>query len=142
MASKLDVPKFDALMKPTLEALKALRGSASNQELHDWVADHLRLSDEARSVPHGDRGITALQYRLPWARSYLKRVGAVDNSERGVWTITDTGRQMTDVEIAAVQRRVRSEYVARRRAGQRWSRSAKGASPRRSNQTGRPSFFR
>jgi restriction system protein len=118
MASKLDVPKFDALMKPTLEALKALGGSASNQELHDWVADHLCLPDEVRSVPHGDRSITALQYRLHWARSYLKRVGAVDNSERGVWSITDVGRHMADAEIATVKKRVRLENRARRRADQ------------------------
>jgi hypothetical protein len=32
-ASKLDVPRFDALMQPILTALKELGGSASNQEL-------------------------------------------------------------------------------------------------------------
>jgi restriction system protein len=128
MALRLDVPKFDALMKPTLEALKALGGSASNQELHEWVADHLQISDEVRAVPHGNAGITELQYRLHWARSYLKRVGAVDNSERGVWTVTDIGRRMTDAEIAAVKRRVRSEYVARRRADQKGD-LAGGAEP-------------
>jgi restriction system protein len=129
MGSKLDVPKFDALMKPTLEALKALGGSGSNQELHDWVADHLRLSDVARSVPHGDRGMTALEYRLHWARSYLKRVAAVDNSERGVWTITDIGRHMTDAEIAAVKRRVRLEYAARRRTEKKLDSTGQGAEP-------------
>jgi restriction system protein len=129
MASKLDVPKVDALMKPTLEALKALGGSASNQELYDWVAEHLRLSDEVRSVPHGDHGLIVLQYRLYWARSYLKRVGAIDNSERGVWTITDFGRQMTDSEIAEVKRRVHLEDIARRRAGQKADSTGEGDQP-------------
>jgi restriction system protein len=112
--SKLDVPKFDALMKPTLTALQALGGSASNQELHDWIADHLALPEDVRAVPHGDRSMTALQYRLHWARSYLKRVGAIDKSERGVWTITAAGRQMTDADILAVKRRVRLENRTRR----------------------------
>lgn len=142
MASKLDVPKFDALMKPTLAALKALGGSASNQELHDWVAEHLALPDRVRSVPHGDRGMTALQYRLHWARSYLKRVGAVGNSEHGVWTITDIGRQMTDAEIAAVKRRVRSQYVAAGAPTRRQPRSLKGASQTRSKQTGPHNFLK
>ena len=142
MASKLDVPKFDVLMRPTLEGLKALGGSASNQELHDWVADHLQLSDEVRSVPHGDRSMTALQYRLHWARSYLKRVGAVDNSERGVWTITEVGRLMSDAEIGAVRRRVRMENLARRRAAQPEGRPMKLASWTRSDQTGRQSCLR
>jgi len=35
MANRKDVPKYDSLMKPTVEALKALGGSASNEELHD-----------------------------------------------------------------------------------------------------------
>jgi restriction system protein len=118
MATKLDVPKFDALMKPTLEALKELGGSASNQELHDWIADRLGLSDEVRAAPHGERGMTALQYRPHWARSYLKRVDVVDNSERGVWAITATGRQMSDAEIAEVRRRVRLENRLRRRSAQ------------------------
>jgi restriction system protein len=60
--------------------------------------------------------MTALQYRLHWARSYLKRVGAIDNSERGVWTITAAGRRMTDADIAEVKRRVRLEYRTRRRS--------------------------
>jgi restriction endonuclease Mrr len=64
MASKLDVPKYDALMQPIVDGLKALGGSSFNQELHDWVADHLGLSDEVRAVPHGNRGMTVLQYRL------------------------------------------------------------------------------
>ncbi len=118
MASKVDVPKFDALMQPTLEALKALGGSASNQELHDWIADYLDIPEEVRIVPHGDRGMTALQYRLHWARSYLKRVGAVDNSERGVWTITDGGRRMTDKDTAAVKKRVSTENRARRQSAE------------------------
>lgn len=76
MASKFDVPKFDALMWPTLEALKALGGSALNQELHDWIADHLGIQEDVRMVPHRERGMTALQYRLHWARSYVKRAPA------------------------------------------------------------------
>jgi restriction system protein len=101
-------------MKPTLEALQALGGSASIAELHDWIADHLKLTDDLRSIPHGKGGMTVLQYRLHWARSYLKRVGAIDNSERGIWTITDAGRQMTDEEIAQVKKLVRAENRRRR----------------------------
>jgi restriction system protein len=75
--------------------------------LHDWIADQLNLSDDLRSIPHGKGGMTVLQYRLHWARSYLKRVGAIENSERGIWTITDAGRHMTSEEISQVKKRVR-----------------------------------
>ncbi|WP_201838915.1 restriction endonuclease [Microvirga zambiensis] len=112
--SKRDLPKFDALMRPVLEALQALGGSASIAELHDWIADYLNLSDGLRSIPYGKGGMTILQYRLHWARSYLKRVGAIENSERGIWTITDAGRQMTSEEISQVKKRVRMENRLRR----------------------------
>lgn len=112
--SKRDLPKFDALMKPVLEGLQALGGSASIAELHDWIADHLRLTDDLRSIPHGKGGMTVLQYRLHWARSYLKRVGAIENSERGIWTLTDAGRQMPLGEISQVKKRVRTENRLRR----------------------------
>ncbi len=112
--SKNGLPKFDALMGPVLEALRALGGSASIAELHDWIADHLKLADDLRSIPHGKGGMTVLQYRLHWARSYLKRVGAIDNSERGIWTITDVGRQMNSEQISQVKKRVRTENRLRR----------------------------
>jgi restriction system protein len=115
MATRKDVPKYDDLMKPTLEALKALGGSASNDELHDWIAKSLELDESVRSVLHTDGRMTTLRYRLHWARTYLKKVGAVDNSERGVWTITDLGRRMSDVEVAGIARKVRAAARARRR---------------------------
>lgn len=43
-----EIPKFDERVVPTVEALKRLGGSASNEELHDWVADHLALAKELK----------------------------------------------------------------------------------------------
>lgn len=102
------VPKFDELMSPTIEALKRLGGSASNDEIHDGVVDLLKLPDEVVESLHSGGGTeTQLRYRLKWARSYLKKVGAVDNTQRGVWTLTAKGRELTEAEIAEVPRVVR-----------------------------------
>ena len=62
--------------------------------------------------------MTVLRYRLHWARTYLKKVDAIDNSERGVWTLTDIGRNMSDQEIAAVARRVRAVIRAGRKVAE------------------------
>ena len=43
-----EVPKYDDLLAPTIQALKGLTGSASNEELHDWIADHLALPTAVR----------------------------------------------------------------------------------------------
>jgi restriction system protein len=35
---------------------------------------------------------TEIAYRLAWCRTYLKYVAALDNSSRGVWSVTEEGR--------------------------------------------------
>jgi restriction system protein len=115
---KSSLPKFDELMIPTLRALKALGGSASNEELHDWVADDLQLPADVRDLPHGDESMTELRYRLHWARSYLKAVGAINNSERGVWTLTDAGERVTPDDIAAIKKSVRTKRYELRKSRQ------------------------
>ena len=59
-----------------------------------------------RAVPHGDGPKTQFGYELAWVRTYLKKVGAVENSERGVWRLTPTGAAMTEAEIRDIPKRV------------------------------------
>ncbi len=115
MATKADVPKFDELMVPTVEALKRLGGSASNEELLDEVANGLNLSEEVRNVTDAKRGMSELAYRLAWTRTYLKGWGALDNSERGVWSLTDKGERITLADVETIKRDVRAGGIAKRK---------------------------
>lgn len=109
MITNEDVPRFSALIVPTVEALKALGGSASNQEIHDEVVRLEQFSDELVEHPHGDNAtLSALEYRLKWARTYLKKVGAVNNATQGVWTLTPVGYAMSEADLLEVPRRVRA----------------------------------
>jgi restriction system protein len=74
------VPTFDQLMNPTLAALRALGGSASIPELVERVIADLRLPREVIEQPHPGISRTELEYRLAWARSYLKKYGLINNS--------------------------------------------------------------
>ena len=69
----------------------------------------MKLTDEQRAVEHGSGNRTYFEYRLAWARSYLKKAGAIDNSERGVWQLTPRGTSMNDSELRGVVSKVRSE---------------------------------
>ena len=40
----------------------------------------------------------------------LKKVGAIDNSERGVWALTSKGRAFTEKDAADVVKQVRSQF--------------------------------
>ena len=111
-----EVPRFDELMVPTIDALKGLGGSASNEELHDWIADRLALPAAVRDRVHSDGPMTELRYRLHWARSYLKAFGAINNSERGVWTLTDPGEQITAADVPRIKKAVRDKRYERRKA--------------------------
>ena len=110
-----DFPKLEVLIAASVRALKNLGGSGSNEEIHDEVVNVLQPSDSVVDFPHKDEGKTHLVYMLHWARTFLKKVGAADNTERGVWTLTPKGRAMTDDEIAGIARKVRTEDAARRR---------------------------
>ena len=110
------VPTFDQLMNPTLTAVHALGGSASIPELVERVIADLRLPREVVEQPHGDRGMTEVEYRLAWARTYLKKYGLLDNSSRAVWSLTPKALETKAVEPQEVVKAVRAMFVAERKA--------------------------
>ena len=57
---------------------------------------------------HNNGPETEIGYRLAWARTYLKGMGLLTNSTRGVWALTDEGTALlTDPSSADVQRQER-----------------------------------
>jgi restriction system protein len=100
------LPHRNELMGPTVEAVKALGGSASNEEIVSKVISLLGISDALASQPYiskrgNEDGRTQLEYDLAWARTYLKQLGVLDNSARGVWVITGKGLKDDSVRLAA-----------------------------------------
>ena len=94
MASDLpvaSVPQFHELFNPTLDAIRALGGSASIAEIVNRVIEDLKLTPDITQVPHGKGRPTELEYRLHWSRTYLKKYDLINNSERGVWSLTVSG---------------------------------------------------
>ena len=102
----MSVPTFDKLFNPLLTALHNLGGSAKNEEIENEVANILNLSEKDISEIHrGNR--TKLSYRLAWARNYLKRVGLLGNSSRGVWFLTSMGIKTNNVDSKAIIKKAR-----------------------------------
>src|SRR3984885_11899580 len=101
------VPTFDEMMWPTLQALEETGGSASNQELLTRVAQLMAIPEEVQNLPHGDGPRTEVDYRMLWARTYLRKVGAIQNSERGVWSITTAGQALTEGDVKKIVAQVR-----------------------------------
>ena len=103
------VPTFDRMMNPLLSALKDLGGSGTIEEINSSTVEHLQLSDEQLEVLHNpDKSSrTEVEYRLAWTRTYLKKYGLLENSTRGVWALTNKGRQTESVNPTKVKRFVR-----------------------------------
>ena len=103
----MTVPNFDDLFNPLLKALKELGGSASVSEMEEKVAEILNLSEsDINEIHNGNR--TKFSYRLAWARTYLKNYGLLENSARGVWSLTLNGRQTEKIDKDKVKFNVRN----------------------------------
>ena len=111
---KTEVPTFDELMEPTVQALKRLGGSASIDELVPEIVGLLGLSQEVAEVPHGATGRTELEYRSAWARTYLRKVGLIENSERGIWALTPEGAKSNTVDGRQIARDVAKQFQSER----------------------------
>ena len=95
------VPSYDKLMIPVLNALISLGGSGTIEEINEKVYELENFSEEILKVSHKEDGSqNEVDYRLAWARTYLKKFGLLENSARGVWNLTDsaidTGQIDTD----------------------------------------------
>jgi len=74
-----------------LFALKQFGGSAAIEELDARVIENANLSEEEQShlMPNDQR--RRVNYSLAWSRTYLRIGGAIVNSKRGVWALTEKG---------------------------------------------------
>jgi restriction system protein len=95
--SRPKIPQYHELMWPALEATKALGGSATVREMNERAVEIAHVTEAQQAVPHGAEGrMSEVEYRLHWARTHLKGIGALENSARGVWALTDHGRSLTE----------------------------------------------
>lgn len=104
MAKRKNIPKempaYSDLINPTLAALQELGGSGNINEIYAEVIKHLDLSDEIIDFPHSEKSSqTEIQYRLAWARTYLKYYGVIINTSRSIWVILPQHKDTMFVDV-------------------------------------------
>ena len=105
MATKNSVPKYGELVTATYAALKQLGGSGKNDEINEKAAAILNLSDDILEIPHlNSSSLSEVDYRLAWARTLLKKHGAIENSKRAVWSITPAFSNIETVDGDAIEK--------------------------------------
>jgi len=104
------MPTFDELMNPLLQALRLLGGSGSIEEIYAKTVELLGLPDDILAQLHDPEksSQTEVGYRMAWARTYLRKFGLLDNSSRGVWSLTEKAKSMESVSSSEVVKFVRA----------------------------------
>jgi restriction system protein len=112
------MPKYHELMNPLLEALHELGGSGSIEEIAQKVSELSDLPEEVFNIPHNPEksSQTEIEYRLAWARTYLKKYGILENSDRGIWLIVQEKRDVKSVDPQIVVKTVRDEHKKQKEA--------------------------
>jgi restriction system protein len=103
------MPTFDSLMNPLYRALTALGGSGSIDEIYEKVIQIEKLPEDVTSVLHDQdkSNQSEVQYRLAWARTYLRKYGLLENSNRGVWALTSKAKGLDKLNQQEIVRTVR-----------------------------------
>jgi restriction system protein len=82
--------EFTRWMGPLLDCLRALGGSAKPQEVSRWIARELNLPPEITEATIKS-GANRFHNQVQWARQYLVWEGLLDDSRRGIWTLSPLG---------------------------------------------------
>ena len=98
------VLRRDDFLDPILATLHELGGSASRGELKNKVIENMGLPPDQT------------KYNVGFSISRLKRLGFIDNSERGVWSLTAKGWETQYVDPKEIERLVRQQREARKQA--------------------------
>ena len=89
---KLSNAAFLKWFAPLIKALRNLGGSATPQEAREKIIENEKLSKEDISQTRGKNNVNKFENEVAWARNYLVKGGYIDNSVKGIWTLTDAGK--------------------------------------------------
>lgn len=107
--NRVQIPPYNELLWPTLCAVRGLQPFGEIEEIDERVIESQGFSEEQLAVLHKDGPKSEIEYRLAWARTYLKGMGALMNPGRGLWVTTDRGDLLEEGELEPL----RKDYLSR-----------------------------
>lgn len=109
------IPPYTELLWPTLLAVRSLGHRATLAEIDEKVIEQEGFSEEQLAVLFKEGPRSEIEYRLAWARTYLKGMGALDNPERAVWETTEEGRTMLESDLEPLRQSYLAKLAAERK---------------------------
>lgn len=84
--------------------MRELGHTAKLEEIDEHVIAAEGFTDDQLAVLHKNGPRSQIEYRLAWARTYLKGMGALDNPARGTWATTELGKSLVEAEIEPLRK--------------------------------------
>lgn len=97
------IPVFEEFMLPFLQILAD--GRAKNKrEMDEAIAKHFNLSEEDKNMRTRGGSQTQLYDRTQWSATYLKQAKLVESPQRGIYQITQAGKDLLQTDIKLISR--------------------------------------
>jgi restriction system protein len=103
-------------MLPVVRAVLELGGSGNSREISESVIESEGFSEDLLAVTYEGREKSILVDRLDWARSYCKLGGVLESPKRGLFLITDLGREIAALPDSEAHKKLKEIDHAVRRA--------------------------
>jgi restriction system protein len=106
---QMAIPDFQSIMLPLLQYCKD-GNEHSISETVDALADHFKLTEEERKIllPSGVQ--EQFRNRVAWAKSHLKMAGLLETPKRGIYKITDLGRNVLHKKPPAINLKFLNQF--------------------------------
>ncbi len=91
-ASKSDSKAYNKWYKPLIQALRDLEGSATPEDARSKIIENEHLSEDELNAKRGKKQVNKFSNEVAFARSDLVLAGYIDNSVRGIWSLTNAGK--------------------------------------------------
>ncbi len=101
------VPQFVSYFEPVHQALLHFDGQATARQVYDHIAEHGGLTGDDL-VQVNQNGRPTFENRAAWARFYMTKAGWMYSPKRGVWALTELGKQsesLSEVQAVALFKR-------------------------------------
>ncbi len=102
--SKSDTNSYTKWYKPLIEALRDLGGSATPDDARSKIIETEHLSEEELNAKRGKSQVNKFSNEVAFAISDLVLAGYLDNSEHGIWALTNAGKtiELTEEIISEI----------------------------------------
>lgn len=83
-------PEFLKYINPVLTTLQANGGAGNSSNVIEQVIEKLSITDEELEETTSN-GQSRIRNQIQWARFYLFKAGLIDNTQRGLWRLSNEG---------------------------------------------------